>query len=444
MKKVIFILGLVSVLFFASCVDEDKRLGLEFVGDNNAVNVLAADLNLVHLEAQIFNDDTLKTKTYRSVPLGSYRDNNFGRITTSIYTPIAMSSSYQNFSELGTADSIVLTLAYSGFFAKNNSVTSMDMRVVVNELTETIDSTKTHANDSVSYNQTPIFDANVNINVYDTNMIVGTDSTKYNPHLRLKLSNEFLAKITSSSYESGEAFAEDFKGFRIQATNTDANGMIAYVDLSSSISGVTLYYTTQSGMHNRYTFTFPTSGNTFVHVDKDYSNTPLAGLSSSLSTNAIATGEYMYLAALGVAEIKLNILGLDTWYSIDSIKDAAINRAELILPVADISGDRFTYPNSVICYRKPTDTTSVFLRDEIIATNIGGETYFDTTINAYRILVTSHLQNYLKGNYSDPTIYIIPDPTVNSAARVVLNGPNFTDPTKRPKLNIIYSHPTNK
>lgn len=445
MKKLrLIVLFVLTAIVLASCVDEDSRLGLGLVGDNGAVNVFKEDNPFVSVESQVFKDDSLTATAHRSIPLGSYRDNNFGRVSTCIYAQISLSTPTQNFTNLGTADSLVLTLAYAGSFGKDNNVNAMDMHIVVNELTEEFDTTKTRANDDIAYSNTPIFEGDVNVNVFDTNIVLANDNNTYNPHLRLKLSNEFIDKLMSKSYETAEDFMQDFKGIRISATNTDANGMIAFVDLSSSISGITLYYTTNNGTKSKYKLNFPTSGNVLVHIDKDYSGTPLAGFASSITSEEyLATSEYMYIGALGVAGLRLNILGLDNWYNVETVKNAAINRAELILPVADISGDKSTYPFSLLCYRKD-DEKSIYTKDQMIASSIGGTTYYDSTINAYRILITSHIQNFLNGKYKEPTIYIIAEPQVSSAARVVLNGPNYSDPTKRPKLNITYSHPTNK
>ncbi|MCQ2327615.1 MAG: DUF4270 domain-containing protein [Bacteroidales bacterium] len=454
MKRLgLLLTSLLAGIFMVSCVNEDERLGLEFVGDKGAIDILAEENTNVTISAEVFSQDSLRTVASRGVLLGSYRDNNFGRVTSSIYTQVSLSTEEKNFLVAGTGDSVVLTLAYSGAFAKDKNVTSMNMHITVSEVMEEIDSSKTHANDDLAISPSPLFDGNVNVNIYDTNIILANDTMKYAPHMRLKLSNDFLSRIMSRRYESGEEFMQDFKGIKITASNTDASGMMVSVDLSASLSGMTVYYTTTSGHREKYKLNFPVSGRMFMHIDKDYSGSRLAGLNSKSTRKAsIDAGEYISVAALGVAEAKLDLAGLKEWHQLDSLKGIAINRAELILPVADISGDPSTYPKSLVCYRKNQDNDSsfFFIKDEVIASYVNGTSYYDTTINAYRILLTSHLQAYLNGAYDGTdaeknkktTIYIMPNPRINSAARVVLNGPSYSDPARRPKLYITYSHTT--
>ena len=174
-----------------------------------------------------------------------------------------------------------------------------------------------------------------------------------------------------------------------------------------------------------------------MHLDYDYNGTPLVGLNSS-DKDSLDSKQYIYVACLGIAEAKINIEGLLDWYNSSEIKGAAINRAELILPVADINGNQYNFPESLICFFKE-DGTYYYLPDIVASNNWLGNKY-DQSIKAYRIDMTSYLQRFVTNKYSECALYLIPDSRISSAKRVILNGPQSSNP---PQLNIIYSHSAN-
>lgn len=448
MKRLYLILSLFVALFFASCVNEDEKLGLSLIDSNNSINILRDNSSGVELSVKMFNTDTVLTNNLRYNALGTYKDNNFGKISSSVFTQLSLSSTGANFVDYGQGDSAVLSLEYAGAFVASKSVRKMNIHFKVEQVTEEITSEKKHANDNVEVGQV-WFDGDVMVDMDNDNVAMKGDTNVYSPHLRLKLNNNFLQKISNSIYEDNDKFKADFKGIKITATCNDVNGMLIYVDMTSSLSCINYYYTNSSGNHFNYKINFPTEGQRFMKVDYDYSGTNLNSINSTPTT--IANNEYMYLSCFGMSEVELKIENFLQWYDRDSIKGALINKAELVLPVADISGDAFTYPTSLQCYRKGADSALYLLRDEGIATNLNAVPYYDSTINAYRVQITSFLQNYVKGNYGDnSTIYIIPSmrdrnnadngfTRRNTANRVVLYGTNYSDINKRPKLNITYS-----
>ena len=143
MKTIRLILSLVLLsVFVLSCVNEDERLGLSFIDNNNAINILRDNNSGVILSSKIFNTDTVLTNNLRYNALGEYKDNNFGKISSNIITQLSLSSSGQNFSSLGQADSAVLSLLYAGAFVKDKSVRGMTLHFKVEEVTEEINENK--------------------------------------------------------------------------------------------------------------------------------------------------------------------------------------------------------------------------------------------------------------------------------------------------------------
>lgn len=423
----------VCLSVLTSCVDENDKLGLSLVQSSGGLDVLSAENSNVTLQSAVYGTDSLETAQKDNFVLGTYKDEYFGQITSSIYTSMTLQDNVGiNFADLGTIDSVVLCLAYSssGAFIKDTSLRSDIMNINVYLLNEAIDSTKKYAGDDIPVQNTPIFSGNAEVNPAEGVVVGGKDTL--NPHLRLTLSGEFIEKLKNSSYENQQEFADDLKGLKICATSS-SNAFLAYIDMKSSNSGLFVYYH-RNDFSSKYIINFTGSGYRFMHIDKDYSSSSLSGITSYADT--LSTQDYIYIGSLGVAESKITINGIPEWYNQDSVKGCAINRAELILPVADLLPQSHLYPSSLLVLRKENGLFG-YISDEISVNNWLGNKY-DASINAFRLDITSFIQNVALGKITDCTLYLIPDSRTSSASRVILNGPASSNP---PKLNIIYSHP---
>lgn len=433
------LLFLIPIFILASCVNDDEKLGLGLMSqEENAIDVLQD--STVNMTAKVFKEDSLSTLNSRYYVLGRYKDDNFGEVSTDIYSQLDLSSSSEDFTKLDI-DSAVLTLAINGAFAKDNSIKVMNMQVNVYELSETLDTTKKYAFDVAKTNSSAIFSSIVRVNTEST-IKLNNDTTNYAPHIRLKLNSDFVNRLNNASCGSKEVFQEAFKGVKITATNSDNNGMMVYVDMTNNLSGIMVYYHTQSQYSGKYKINFPESGNRFMHVNYNFNGTSLSTLKYRgrfSRKDTMSSNQYIYAGCLGMTVAKISINGLLDWYNRDSIKNSAINSATLILPVADIEGNKneANYPLSFLCYRKNNDGSMSLIKDELSGSGFYTGKY-DKTTNAYYIQISSHLQNYLKGMYPNDDIYLYPDSRRSSANRVILNGPASNNP---PKLKITLSHP---
>lgn len=416
------------IMILSSCVDENDQLGLNLVQTNGGMDVLDCKDCSVNLDAQTFySGDSLVTANYDNFAIGQYSDEHFGKISSTIYTSLELPSTSIDVPNMGNIDSVVLCLAYSGAFTKDTSIKSMSMNISVYELSEQIDSTKKYSSDNVLSQSNPIFAGVVNVNPSQS-VYIANDTL--NPHLRLRITGDFFNRLSTAQYASNQEFQEAFKGLKITATCQDANGMLAYINMKSALSGLRIYFS-NNGNSNYTTISFPTSSSKFMHLDYDYTHSSINTIKDTINSDT-----YIYLACLGVAEAKIDIQGLLNWYNTDSIKGAAINRAELIIPLADISPSTNLIPSSITCYRKQNGQYYM-LSDEMATNNWLGNKY-DASLNAYRLDITSFIQNYMLGKYDNCVLYLVPDGRMSTAKRVILCGPNNTN---KPKLNIIYSHP---
>src|SRR5574344_979227 len=237
-------------LFLLSCVDEDSKLGLGLVDSSDRVVVKQYDN--FDINACVFHEgDSLKTSDYRYMTIGSYADATFGRVTSSIYTQLSLSNSSINFADYGHIDSVVLTLAYNGCYTVPKSLQraqqEQNMLISVYQLTENFDdSASYYSNSTLSHSKTIIKNHLVKISPKKS-VIIQTNGKKDTlpAQLRVSLPASFINEIVSyGSFATNSDFVKTFKGFYITLTPTQTRsmgGMIAYIDMYSSSSGVSMY-----------------------------------------------------------------------------------------------------------------------------------------------------------------------------------------------------------
>lgn len=436
-KLNILIIFLIGILSLTSCVNEDKQLGLDLVKSNGGMDILSADGNIATLNSMVYTTDSLETLQNDNFVLGTYKDSYFGKVQTSIYTSLSLEdNSGQDFSNIGTIDSAVLCLAYSmvGAYSEDTSKHEDNFAMKVYLLSSAMDSTSKYAFSEIETESEPIFNQTIVCSPLKGIMLEG-DTIDRPPHMRMPLNDKFLNKLKQGVYPNQSSFAEDFKGIKITAQSSSQK-FLASINMKSSNTGIFVYYHDANGNKGSYMINFTSTGYRFMHIDKDFTSSSLRNLNNTNRHDTIKTQDYIYLASLGIAEACLDLKGIDTWYNTDSVKGAAFNRAELILPVADMFNKSHMFPGLLQAYRKQ-DGKYFLLSDELATNNWLGNKY-DARIKAYRLDITSFLQNYVMGRYDNCQIYLIPDGRISTASRVVLNGASSTNP---PKLNIIYSHP---
>jgi hypothetical protein len=432
------ILLLLPLFLFASCVDEEDTLGIDLVDENDKLNV--GLLKDVEMSSSFFREDSLLTANYRYNVLGEYKDENFGAVSSIIFTQLCLSSPAEDFSSFDI-DSICLTLAYSGGYSKDTALLAKEMQVSVYELNEVIDSTKKYSFSDVSANAIPIYSNSSEIIDVNKDIVIGTDTL--DPHLRLKITNsEFCQKI-SSFQGNNDAFQELIKGLKIVAERKDNDGFMAYVDMTSAATGLTIYYV-KDDKKQTYKINFPEKGNRFMKYGYDFTGTAI----NNINTDTLGiNGEYIYLGNMGISMAKIDIdeqAFMSYWR--DSINkgvennNVAINRAVIEIPLADMNPGLLPVLK-ILAYRQYVangDTTLVLIHDAQVS-----DTYYDGryehTTNSYRITTTMHFENYINGNIDNLDLYLIPDERRSSANRVILNGVNH--PTNPIKMRITYSKP---
>jgi hypothetical protein len=431
------ILLLLPFLVFISCVDEDETLGIDLIDENDKLSV--GLLENVGMTSSFFMEDSLLTANYRYNVLGEYRDDKFGTVSSNIFTQLCLSSTAEDFTSFAI-DSICLTLAYAGGYSIDTTLAPTRMKLSIYELDEVLDTTKRYSFNDVQVKSNPIYSSEVEFDV-NRDVIVGNDTL--NPYLSVRITdNEFCSKVSSFTGDNDD-FQELIKGIKIVAEKIDMNGFIAYIDMTSASTGLTLYYEKDSKKQT-YKINFPERGNRFMKYEYDFPGSEINGLErDTLGRNS----EYIYLGNMGISMGKIDIdeqAFMKYWK--DSINggasdnDVAINRAVIEIPVAEINQSVLPV-QKILCYRQyisNSDTTLVLIHDAQVS-----DTYYDAiyehTTNSYRINATMHFENYINGNIDELDLYLVPDERRSSANRVILNGTKHS--TNPIKIRITYSKP---
>ena len=254
--------------------------------------------------------------------LGSMNDRNFGITYGSFYAQCALTTISPVFGTNPIVDSVVLSLAFNGAYG----TCSKPMNISVFELADTLSIFKTYyTNSSVPVKTPPIGYLRNYIPDFFDSVAVYQGGGYQAPQLRINLTSAFgykLLNADSASLSNPALFLNYFKGIYVTASGSAGNGII-FCNLSSSLSGITVYYrTSDTGDSIENPFTFPISGTTVNHFDNNYFGAPVYSAIHSPG----ASNPKIFLQGGAGTHAKILI-------KLDSLpKKIGVNKAELIVP----------------------------------------------------------------------------------------------------------------
>ena len=270
----------------------------------------------------------------------------------------------------------------------------------------------------------------------------GTVSTISFPHLRVSLSGAlgqaFLSADTTV-YNSDSLFIEFFKGLYVRPAGTGGGNLVG-LNLSSSNAGLFVYYRTDT-LSRQFQFQF----NRFLaNVSSFRHNYTGSTVERYFNSPPSLQNPYIFIQGMAGVNGKIKIP------NVKKFQGAVINKAELILKVAQLPGDNFSrYPPAgfLSLYYRDKNGAVVPIPDAIlIQSNLResfGGTYLpgaDGDPGLYRINLGAHFRNMVEGRVSDELLIGL-SPKASSGARTVLFG--STSPENKVKLRVAYT-PINK
>jgi len=431
LRKVLFLSAIFFLTFIFSC-KKDGELSPDFDSGNLEVNYT----DTFSLLTSVLEEDSIRTDLSSRNLLGLYNDPIFGLESASIYTQVILTGTSVDFGVGSTLDSIVLTLDYAGLYGD----TASPMSINVYELSDDIESsTDYYSNSYLAYNPTAIGSLTFTPNLSDS-LDLTFDTLMYKPHLRIKLNNTFGQSIMNADVNGSNDLADNstFKAFMkgLYLTTVDSvsnstlasgEGSVAYLDMNSSLSTLTMYYNDTSS----YSFAINSEGEKYSRFDHNYTGTDVA---EHLANSGTKNVDRTYISSMAGVKTKVEIPNIK---DLSDEGDVIINKAEITFTVENGSEGNFDEFISSLSLVGINETgEAVFLPDFFEGVDYYGGVY-DASTNSYKFNISRHIHDLVHSTTTDYGMYLVANSSSIASNRSVIsseNSPNF-----RIKLEITYS-----
>jgi hypothetical protein len=421
--KPIFFAAIILAMVF-SCTKKPETIGLDLV-DDEKFQVFDTVFPVVAYSAI---DDSVETDGTSVNLVGSQFTETFGRTNASFYSHIRLVNVNPDFGQDTIADSIILSLVYSGYYG--NISTSQTVKVY--RVVEDFFINSTYYYDTIiGIDSIPIGELTFVPNPTDSVMV---DTTLYPAELRIPLNEKFADIIFNTdpaNLSSNENFINYFRGIYVEADKVNAagEGAILSFDLLNERSNVTIYY------RDSLQFVFSINANSarIGKFEHNYSLSSDQTFKEQIINNDTTFGsEALYVQGLAGIKTIVKFPDIINWTYDNGF---AINEARLIIP-AQPDASEYDPPESLILLRQTQNGSIAIMDDFTIGDNYFGGTYDSTNAN-YEFRISLHIQSLLNGD-PDYGLVIFPISKVVRANGVKLAG---YDPSleQSMELRIIYT-----
>ena len=427
-------LVLLTCIFLSSCNNQTSPIGLDLL--DNLVD--SEFMDTVTVEAYSVLEDTINTTNTSANILGHLSDPVFGTSSAGIYTQLELSGSAVNFGDNPTIDSVVLTLQLSSYYGDTTS--RVDIRV--HELTESLDDEAQYFQTSTAtYSPTTLNNSTNGYTIQPGTAIV-IDTGMYSAHLRIRLTQQFGQYLLNHQDDLNNNLKDFLKGLYIEAVgHTGSCGYMLITNMTSALTGVTLYYHNQTDQNQRYTLYCTDKCVRFTHIDHDYNASINADFVQEVLQNQQNLGrKVLFVEGGGGVKTRITFPHLEKTFE-QYNQRVTIHRAELIITNVDPQELYLTPPsNLTIQGIGKSDNSIRFLPDDDYYTSAS---YYGGTYNAstheYRFRITNYVQQLIlqQGDWSNSINLIVRGSAVRPH-RLVFDGTDNSSPT-RLRLEIAYS-----
>lgn len=405
--------GMLAVgLFSAMGCSKSSEIGLSLVEQEQS-DILYTDTSTIILTTQ--NADRVETSNRTIMTCGSYSDVEWGESTASIYMNFRLNNTGAVFPNC-VFDSLILSLAYQDFGhygeLRTNKPTATAQNWEIARVLEDIEEGTVYNSDKTFMTDGNLLKSNFQFTPNDTaKVVVGT--TRVDPHLRIRLDDQagvdlgelFLDPQSTGIdiYESNTKFKDWFKGIQIRPSSSNpTNGSVIRFKSKDALTKLTLHYTdTSNGGSVAKVFEFLT--NEDAEVVSSFNHTHPVNLTDNLVTDTV-----VYVQGLDGLHTKI------AFPFVQSLGNVIINKAELVLPVADTGTNDFPEPIQLLAKIKDLGGNLVAIDDVITSINRAGSYFLfggvlEDTGNknfVYRMYISEEMQALVNGTTSESAIYI--------------------------------------
>lgn len=412
-------------IFNFSCSKTTESIGNGLISDTDLMGANFTDT--IAIECHSMKVDSMTTRGMTSILLGSMVDPVMGRTDANIVTQLHLSSTNQHFGEQPIVDSVVLQLAYNGYFGDTNTMQTIHVYELADSLisdgmyyqSSTVNVQPSDLANSYTFYPRPL----------TRGTIIGTD-TLTNAILRIPLDNSFGERLISadtSVYASPENFKQYCYGLQISCESVSADGAIcSFYPTSNTITTLQLYYheSPEAETKMRYNFYITSDDVYFNQYIHDYSLGSPEFIQQVIDGDTILGQQQLYLQSMGGVRAVIRFPYLTHWE--DTLEDShiIINEAKLILPTSPLIPDSGLYhniTNLALLNIVNADTTTV-LPDYFEGSNYYGGNYSATQRQVF-FRISEYIQRIMKGEITNKGMYLSITGASYNALRWILNGP---------------------
>ena len=435
--------SLFTVTVLCGCRKPDSSIGLGNLPDDDLLSLTIIDTLAVELST--VRDDSLSTENQSVAVLGRVFHPRIGDTYAGFATQLRLSAPNINFGSNPVADSIYLSLRYSGQGYGEYS----DHMILVRELADTLyyDSTyySSYEPETTHGDLTDPSNGPVSIKPIQ-DVITETDTTA--AKLKVNLAVEFgqsLLDQDTSVYSSNDNWLEHFPGIVVRSVS--GHGATNF-DISSGLSVMRLHY------HNDVDTSF-----------YDFVLSPLSARVNLFSNNYVSAldqlnvvetdsayipgDELLYVMSAGGLKVKVEFPDLENLNLEDALGNRrSIQKAELILTHDDCYYDsRYPAPD-FLSAGIGLESGFIITPDHLSSIGPGGS--YNSSTKEYRINITRTIQHILNrdsgtGDYGVfspdedvPPLYITTPNRDVSIQGVVLKGPGVNENNARLVLTCVH------
>ncbi|MDA3944107.1 MAG: DUF4270 family protein [Bacteroidetes bacterium] len=436
--RITFILVISALVMTYSCSKKPERIGDNLQPDQNNIGLFYTDT--ISIEAYSVAEDSIRTDEAAKILFGSMKDPVFGTTVAGFFTQFRLSTNGHSFGSNPQLDSLVLQLAFSGYYG--DTAATQTMRIY--ELEEQI-----HV-DSGYFSNTMKPTGDIDLAAYEFTPMPNTPFPMLEdtlaPMIRVPLSSisasvgEKILAATETDLESTENFKAYFNGLFITAEAVANGGAISYFDIPSNLSRLTIYYSNDTDDSLRYEFYITASEarynyfdhNNFQDASQDFTNQVIQG-------DTLAGRQTLYAQAMSGVKTKIRFPNINKMQHPSGSK-MIINEAKLFMRASALA-EGFDAPSQMALVINKNNESYEVLPDQL-----EGDAYFGgqykSSIKGYQYRITRYVQDMIlageeKENHG---LYFLVYGASSKADRWVFNGITPQADTLKPlELQLIYS-----
>ena len=392
---------LVILSILNSCTKEPDSIGLDVQPPSDRLGTNFTDT--AQIIAYSVREDTIVTTGLSQNMVGWINDPYFGKTKASLVTQFNLPTRDVEFKSNPVLDSVVLVVAYRGFYGD----TTAGVNFKVYELNQDLTADVTyHQNSTISYLHKSIND---NPNAYQTTQVstqIITSTDTISPAFRIKLNknwakNKFFDKSGQPELATNANFKSYFKGLMITADDAHGLGHMVYLGINkSTTSGIYCYYHTDDLQNQVFR----------LLVEDDCLRLNLYDHNNYANANSKIRNQVVFNdTSLGNKQLYLHPGGgINTKIKFPTIREqfknrrVVINRAELVISNLIPNQKGFYVPVNLTMAKNSSTDSYLFLPDDAITE---GSDYFggayDIVTNEYRFRITRYIQQLINTNTDD-------------------------------------------